>query len=188
MAATRSLAAAAIRRRRLQTAIIAVVLALATLAATVALDILVGSQAPFDAAFNAANGANLVMTFNGGTDPSAIAATASTSGVTAAAGPFGSAQAGFLVNPGDVSKGDLAAYSPGAISDRSDQDLSIDRPSILSGRWWQSQGEIVLSRNESFIAGDGHDSVGDTIDLVALAGPESGEQFNTARRPRSRCE
>jgi putative ABC transport system permease protein len=165
-----SLAWAAIRRRRLQGAIIAIVLLLATLASTVALDILVGSQAPFENAFDAANGAHLVVDFDGSTDRAAVAATDSATGVTASSGPWDVTQAGFLLNPGDVAKGRPGDYVPGTIADRADPGTTVDKLTILSGRWWQNPGEIVISRAEAGIAGPGGSSVqvGDTISLAPL--------------------
>ena len=70
-----------------------------------------------------------------------------------------------------MSKGALAAYAPGAISDRSDPDLSIDQPSILTAAGGRSRARSCCRAVRSFIAGDGHDRVGDTIDLVAQHGP-----------------
>ena len=51
MGAVRTQALADLRRRRLQAVVIAAVLCLASGAATIALDMLVESQAPFDRAF-----------------------------------------------------------------------------------------------------------------------------------------
>jgi putative ABC transport system permease protein len=168
-----SLAWAAIRRRRLQGAIIAIVLLLATLASTVALDILVGSQAPFEHAFDAANGAHLVALLDGATPSAAISASEGAPGVTDASGPWHVAEAGFVADPGDVAHGLPMSFVPGTISDRADPATTVDKVTILSGRWWQNPGEIVLSRPEASIAGPGGRSVGvgDTIELAPLPGP-----------------
>ena len=58
-------ALADLRRRRLQAFVVTTVLLLATGAATVALDVLLEAQAPFDQAFAAANGAHLVVDYDG---------------------------------------------------------------------------------------------------------------------------
>ena len=61
MGAVRTQATAHLRRRRLQAVIVGGVLCLASGAATIALDVLVESQAPYDNAFAQANGAHLVL-------------------------------------------------------------------------------------------------------------------------------
>jgi len=66
MGAARTKAGADVRRRPLQTAVLATVLFLATGAATLALNILDGAQAPFERAFQRANGAHLVVDFADG--------------------------------------------------------------------------------------------------------------------------
>ncbi len=65
MGAVRAKTFADLRRRRLQTLVIAAVLFLASAAATLALNILVESHAPFDRAFAAANGAHLIVDYDG---------------------------------------------------------------------------------------------------------------------------
>ena len=79
MGAPRRVATAGLRRRRLQGFVIGFVLLLATSAATLAFSILVESDAPYQRAFDAANGAHLVIAYDGGIDPAALAATTSTS-------------------------------------------------------------------------------------------------------------
>jgi len=164
-----TLTSGVLRRRRMQGAIIAAVLLLATLATTVALDILVGSRSPFDTAFTAANGAHLVATFQGGgvTDAQ-LAATAGACGVTAAGGPWPIAQAGFLVNPADVAKGLPAGYVPGPISGRPASDTATDRLTLVQGHWWQQPGDIVLSRAQNQLAAAAGEGIGDTISLSEL--------------------
>ena len=64
MGAVLSKTVADLRRRRLQTVVLAVVLLLGSAAATLALSILVESKEPFDNAFAAANGAHLVIDYD----------------------------------------------------------------------------------------------------------------------------
>ena len=139
MGAVALLARGALRRRRLQGLIIGAVLLLATLASTVALDILVGSRAPFDTAFDAANGAHLVLTMDGALASTAqLTAASGAPGVTAAAGPWPIARAGFLANPGDVDKGAPPAFAPGVVAARPSPDGAVDRLTTIDGRWWQA--------------------------------------------------
>ncbi|MBV9278606.1 MAG: hypothetical protein JOZ41_00850, partial [Chloroflexi bacterium] len=65
MSAIRTAALSDLRRRRLQTLVIAFVVLLASGAATMALSLLVESDAPFDHAFAHANGAHLVISYDG---------------------------------------------------------------------------------------------------------------------------
>ncbi len=143
------------RRRRAQTLVIAVVLLLATGASTLALSILVESQAPFDHAFAEANGAHLVVDYETSLDTAAVAATATQPGVSGSAGPW------------SVGRADLADPRGGRIqgalmSDRADPDTTVDRMTLDAGRWWNAPGEAVLSRTTALLLGKGP---GDTIDL-----------------------
>jgi putative ABC transport system permease protein len=170
-----TLASGVLRRRRLQGAIIAAVLLLATLATTVALDILVASRSPFETAFTAANGAHLVATFQGdGVTDAELATTTTAPGVTAASGPWPIAQAGFLVNPADAAKGLPAGYVPGSISGRPAPDSTVDRLTLVQGHWWQQPGDIVLSRAQAGLAAAAGEQVGDSIVLAELGGAATG--------------
>src|SRR6476469_3728613 len=101
MGAVAAKTVADLRRRRLQTVVLATVLFLAAGAATLALSILVETNEPFDTAFANANGAHLVIDYDGATSDAALARTATAAGVTASAGPWPVARAqmegkGFL--------------------------------------------------------------------------------------------
>ena len=72
--------------RRVQTMVIGVVLLVSTAASTLALGLLVDSNAPFDHAFAAQHGSQVTATVQATT--AQLAATAHLPGVTAAAGPF----------------------------------------------------------------------------------------------------
>src|SRR5713226_6338491 len=78
-----------VSRRRVQTLVIGLVVAISTAAATVALGLLVDSTAPFDHAFAVQHGAQLTVYVNPAKATAAqLAATKRLPGVTAAAGPF----------------------------------------------------------------------------------------------------
>ena len=171
MGAARTKAVAGLRRRRLQGVALAVVLGLAAASATLALSILVESRAPFDAAFSAANGAHLVITYAGDANAAELAATAQSPAVTAAAGPWPVARVGLDTGP--TAKGHFVIG--GLVSGRSTPTEAIDRVTILAGRWWAAPGEAVLSQSSARLLGKG---VGDTVTLqpgdlgkVAPAGP-----------------
>lgn len=139
MGAVVTKATADLGHRRLQTAVLAVVLFLASGAGTLALNILVASQAPFERAFARSNGAHLVIDFDPSIGDAALTSTQSTEPVTASAGPWPVTTAA-LGPHGGFSIDGLA------ISGRPEPDASIDDVPISAGRWWNSAGEVVLGR------------------------------------------
>jgi putative ABC transport system permease protein len=149
--------AADLRRRRLQSVVIAAVLFLAGAAATLALGILVESRAPFEAAFARANGAHLAIEYAPTVDAAALAATGSVPGVTASGGPW-PIMTGAIAHP----KGGFVGNQ--AFSGRPQPDASIDAVTIEAGRWWQATGEVVLDQDSARLLGLG---VGDTVELHA---------------------
>ena len=156
-------AGADLRRRRLQTAVLSLVLFLASAAATLALDILVAANEPFEHAFTEANGAHLVVDFRGTVDPGVVEATAEPRGITAAAGPFAVATGGIGRAGGGVFEGQL-------MSSRSDPLGAVDRIDIAEGRWWSTEDEAVVSWETAQVLGL---RVGDRIAVYAeLPRPE----------------
>src|SRR6185312_11327225 len=131
MGAVRLKTLADLRRRRLQSLGLALVLFLSTATGTLAMSILVESHAPFDHAFETANGAHLVIQYRGDADPAALVATRTATGVTASAGPW------------PVVDGVLGQQGAGRVvgaqfSGRPQPDPSIDNITIRAGRWWQA--------------------------------------------------
>jgi putative ABC transport system permease protein len=157
MGAVTRTAAAGLRRRRLQSIVLATVLLLSSAAGTLALSILVESRAPFDAAFTAANGAHLVIDYTPGADSSALAATATATGVTGAVGPY-------PIAPGMVGHPKGGFLGGALFSGRADPNTAVDRISVIAGRWWQRSGEVVLGQATARLLDKG---VGDTVDLYA---------------------
>ena len=164
MGAVRLKTFADLRRRRLQSLGLALVLLLSTATGTLALSILVESHAPFDHAFEAANGAHLVIRYAGDVDAAELAATSTASPVTASAGPWPVA-GGILGQPAD------GRVIPAQLSARPTPDASIDSVTIHAGRWWQAPGEAVLDEQTARLLGK---QVGDTITVHASAanGPD----------------
>jgi putative ABC transport system permease protein len=182
MGAVRTQAIAHLRRRRLQATVIATVLCLASGAATVALDVLVESQAPYDNAFAQANGAHLVIDYDGRLTSDQLAATTKTAGVTGSAGPWPIAEVGFLDRTAG-GKGPGIMLSTATVSGRSSPNTSVDAVALTAGRWWQKPGEIVLAQTPSDLFGL---SVGDTIE-IQQAPPRTGKQSGkqSEARPQS---
>ena len=94
MGAVLSKTVADLRRRRLQTVVLAVVLLLGSAAATLALSILVETNEPFDNAFAAANGAHLVIDYDAAVSDAQLAGTTAAGGVMSSAGPWPVTRAG----------------------------------------------------------------------------------------------
>jgi putative ABC transport system permease protein len=132
---------AAIRRRRLQTLIIGLVVMLSTTTVVIGLGLLNASNGPFEQAFAAADGAHLIAAF----DPARatgdqVAATAHAPDVSVAAGPFRT----VLVGQARIS-GEGPPLRPGMlVAGRADPGGPVDRLTLTSGRWVRSTGEIVL--------------------------------------------
>jgi putative ABC transport system permease protein len=158
MGAVRTKTLADLRRRKVQSLVIGVVLFLAATAATLALGILVESRAPFDRAFAAANGAHLIIDYRGDLPSAKVAATGAVIGVTGHAGPWTVTRAA-IGHP----KGGLVVGAE--LSARPQPDPSIDAITIEAGRWWQKPGEAVLDQDTANRLGRG---VGDTIQVFAM--------------------
>ncbi len=169
MDATSTISIAALRRRRLQGAVIALMVGLACFGATLALDVLVGSTAPFDHAFAVANGAHLVITFEPArADAAAVAGTATATGVVDSAGPWPVGDIAIQEQSQPAKAGPFAGHTPVRIvsaSGRDRADSSVDRMTLTAGRWWQGPDEIVLS---TWLADELGVRVGD--ELVVQAG------------------
>ena len=145
--------AADLGRRRLQGLIIAVVILLSSGAATMALNLLVESDAPYDHAFTQANGAHLTLTFAADqVSEGQLRATASTPGVTIAAGPWAEVSAPFTTTFGD--------RFGVAVVGRADPGGAVDRLTMESGRWARIPGEIVISQSMADRTGLG---IGDQV-------------------------
>ncbi len=175
MGAVRTKALADLRHRRLQALVIGAVLFMATGAATLALDTVVESQAPFDHAFAADNGADISVTYGAGVGATRLQATTTAAGVTASSGPWPVAQVGFLVDPPDSQLGGQTIRA-GQVAGRTQADTVVDRMPVSAGRWWKVPGEVVLSQTAAMYWGK---AVGSTIVVVQApiapaSGPKSG--------------
>lgn len=137
---------AGLRHRRLQTAVIAFVILLSSGAATLALSLLVESDAPYDHAFARTNGAHLTVTYAAHrVSPARLQATGSAHGVTAAAGPW--PQVITTVTAAQAQFGSFQKASDATIVGRSRPDTAVDRLTMESGRWPRARGEIVLAQH-----------------------------------------
>ncbi|MEU1290427.1 FtsX-like permease family protein [Kitasatospora sp. NPDC005856] len=134
---------AAVKRRRVQTVVIGLVVFCSTTTVLLALAVISAARAPFDEAFSRQRGAHVVATFDpAGASAEQLAATAHRPGVEAAAGPFDQAVVEIPT--------DWVGSPPGALTlvGRSDPAGPVDRVELLGGRWATKPGEVVV--NEPF--------------------------------------
>jgi putative ABC transport system permease protein len=137
--------------RRLQAAVIALVVLAGTATCVVALGLLANAHSPFDRAFAAARGADVTAAVDTAVaPPPRLAATARLAGVTAAAGPFPEVSATAQVTTPGISGSSqvqlqiVGRASPGGQLD----DLTLD-----DGHWPDSAGQIVMARGDGIFTG-----------------------------------
>ncbi len=141
MSAVWAASRAGVRRRRVQSASIAVVVALATATLVFGLGLLSASRSLFDDAFAQARGAHATASFDAArVSADRLAATAHAHGVTAAAGPFRTATLPRNGGPMGPGGGDDGLPVVG----RDDPGGPVDRLTLTQGRWVRGPGEIVL--------------------------------------------
>src|SRR5690348_3723218 len=155
--------------RRVQAIVIGLVLLVSTAASTLALGLLVDSNAPFDHAFARQRGAHVTAAVNAAQASSArLAATTRLPGVTAASGPFPettvTAQVTFTASAGP---GNVGVFSgPMDFVGRAAPGGPVDDLTLTAGRWARQAGEVVWS-------GTGHGppvSVGARVTVSGVPG------------------
>ena len=136
--------------RRVQTMVIGLVVLVSTAASTLALGLLVDSNAPFDHAFAAQRGSEVTATAQAST--AQLAATAHLPGVTAAAGPFPEATvtATIPMSPPPGKGGPGQAGPPGGVfqtqltvAGRPSPGGPVDDLTLESGHWPTQPGQVV---------------------------------------------
>lgn len=129
-----------LRRRRLQTVVVTVIVLLASGTAALGLNLLAGANDPYQTAFDEQHGAHLAVTYLAAkVTPAQLAATPQLIGATSVAGPWPSISARF--EHGSSKFGSLNLFG------RSDPGGSLDTLRVVAGRWVQAPGEIVLTRS-----------------------------------------
>ncbi|NGO06494.1 FtsX-like permease family protein [Streptomyces sp. HC44] len=144
MSAVWRAARGAVRRRRLQTFVIGLVVLMSTGTIVVALGLVDAASAPFDRAFGKQRGAHAVATFDPGKASDAqLARAARQPGVEAAAGPFRQA---VLELPRKTARR-FGLDTGVAVVGRAGPGGPVDRVDLWGGRWATRPGEIVLNRD-----------------------------------------
>jgi putative ABC transport system permease protein len=137
---------AAVRRRRLQTFVIGVVILFCTATMVLALALVAASTGPFDQGYSQQRGAHLVAAFdNTKVSDAQLMQAARKPGVEAVAGPFGQV---VLDDPGGVSG--LQGGDVLTVVGRADPAGPVDRLTVSFGRWATGPGEIVLNETPGF--------------------------------------
>jgi putative ABC transport system permease protein len=150
-------------RRRVQTVVIGLVVMVAVTAAVLGGSLMVASRTPFDRAFAQQHGAHLTAQFDATkTTAAQLSASAHTTGVTAAAGPFQTA----AISPVNDRDRPMQAMT---VAGRADPGGPVDAVTLTDGRWVTGPGEIVLHTDgrlpEAFLP-----KVGDVLRLPDLPG------------------
>ncbi len=158
---------AAVRRRRLQTFVIGLVVLTSTVVLVVALGLLDAASAPFDDTFARQSGSQLTVTL----DPAHVtdaqlAQAARLPGVAAAAGPFAEALLTAPPRNTQAPTPGVDAPPPGTITfvGRADPGGPVDRVDLWSGRWVRGPGEVVLMRPSGQRYGR-YETLGSRLDL-----------------------
>ncbi|AVT29470.1 ABC transporter permease [Plantactinospora sp. BC1] len=125
-------------RRRVQTVVVGLVVAIAVTAGVLGGSLMVASTAPFDRAFAQQHGAHLTAQFDGAkVGVAQLPASARAAGVAAAAGPFRTA----TITPAPARRGPV---EPVTVVGRADPGGPVDAVTLLEGRWVTGPGEIVI--------------------------------------------
>jgi putative ABC transport system permease protein len=151
MSAVWLVARGAVRRRRLQTAIIGLVVFVSAATIVIALSQLATTANPFNSAFAGQNGAHLVVAYNSArvSDANLEQATRQP-GVTAAAGPFAAATVNVTGVTGQEPQGPgpvpPSPVTPGqlTVAGRADPGGPVDRLDLWLGHWATGPGQIVV--------------------------------------------
>ena len=142
MTAVWSVARAAIKRRRLQTFVLGVVVLASTGMIVVTLGLMAAVSGPFSKAYNASHGAHIVAEFDDTKASAAqLARSAATTGVAASAGPYPLA---VLHQPTAIGAPFEVAGTFTAVG-RDRPDTPVDTMKVYAGRWVEGPGEIVLN-------------------------------------------
>ncbi|MCM4080978.1 ABC transporter permease [Paractinoplanes hotanensis] len=136
-------------RKRVQTVVIGLVVAIAVTSAVLGGSLMAASQGPFDRAFGQQRGAHLTAQFDAGAVTEAqLTASAGAAGVAASAGPFTSAQVELTDEIGHP-------VPPVTVVGRADAGGAVDRVVMVDGRWATGPGEIVLASGDRLRFGPG---------------------------------
>jgi len=149
-----------LKRRRVQTLVIGLVLLVSTAASVLALGLVVESSGPFNRAFGAQHGAHAVVIVNPArASVSQLTATRRLPGVSAAAGPFSE----VTISPEQGG----SPLGPMTVVGRAGPAGPVDDLTLQSGHWATGPGQIVMASDPDDLAGSGQ--------IVMASDPAPGE-------------
>jgi putative ABC transport system permease protein len=132
-----------VRRRRLQSAVIVAMVALASGTITLGINLLLESRSPFDRAFAAQNGAHLRVFYDARrVTPGQLASTPAAVGASSFAGPWPNVYVTVLHRESSRRQSRHQLDLVG----RDRPEGAAERLRLASGRWVQAPGEIVVTR------------------------------------------
>ena len=144
-----------IARRRLQTVIVALVVLISTASTTVALALVVNSEAPFDHAFATQHGSDIAATIAPNVAAASLNRTTHLSGVTAASGPYPEVTVSVTSNG--------TGFGPQTLVGRATPGGPVDDLVIEDGHWATKPGQVVLATGDNGLGF----SVGSTLTVGA---------------------
>jgi putative ABC transport system permease protein len=157
-------ASGGVLRHKVQAFVLLMVLLVSTASATLGLGLMVASNAPYNHAFAAQNGADITLTVNTDKVSAArIAASEHTAGVTAANGPFTEVTVPF----------DFDGQPWGSIPvvGRSAPAGPVDSVDLTAGHWPDGPGQMVFDARSGLIGGPGGQvQLGSTFQATTLPG------------------
>ena len=143
MRASFTVAWSEVRRRRLQSAVIVVMVVLASGTITLGLNLLLESRRPYDRAFEAQNGAHLKVFYDAGrVTPGQLTSTAAALGAASSAGPWPNIYLTVLHRESSLGQSRHLLDLVG----RDAPQGPVESLRMTSGRWVQAPGEIVVTR------------------------------------------
>jgi putative ABC transport system permease protein len=162
-AVTRAVRGGIGRRRRVQAIVIALVLIVSTASAVLGLALVVDSHAPFDHAFAAQRGAQVVATVDASRATAAqLAATTRLPQVTAAAGPFAEANV-------TASYPSVPTATPMTLAGRTTPGGPVDDITLQAGHWPHRTGQIVMD-NSTAVNNQSGVGIGSTVTVASAPG------------------
>jgi putative ABC transport system permease protein len=161
--------AGGLARRRVQTAVISLVVLISAAACVLALALIAASGAPFDHAFAARHGAHVTAVIDPSkATPAELAATTRLPQVTAAAGPFAQTTIGAPCTPATPRLGGPRglALEQMTVTGRASPGGPVDDIPLVSGHWPRQPGQVALQY--SYMGGNV--PVGSTLTVTGVPG------------------
>ena len=150
-------ALADLRRRRLQGAVIFVIVLLAAGTGTMAITLLSQTRDPYEAAFSAQKGAHLQVFFDSKlVDPNLLVSTPSLIGASASGGPYPGVGVQFQHGNRKFSLDTIGRDDPGG---------AVETLNVIAGRWPRTNEEIAVTRSFAELNGI---LVGDRVKVVSV--------------------